>query len=87
MTAPTGADLDEFERRNQESRVCCNLPDENMVVTLIALARRAQRMEELLRRWYQSGCPDCSGDCRSANPLVPCCIVQEILAILSEPGA
>ena len=32
---------------------------------------------ETLRRWLRTGCPDCSGDCHSANPPVYGCIVGD----------
>lgn len=37
----------------------------------IKLARDA------LNRWQNTGCPDCRGDCGSANPPVNCCIMIE----------
>ena len=37
-----------------------------------------------LQRYYQSGCPDCRGDCGSANPPVSCCLPQEARAILAK---
>lgn len=30
-----------------------------------------------LERWEAYGCPDCGGDCASANPPVSCCIMRE----------
>lgn len=32
---------------------------------------------EALNRWQNTGCPDCRGDCGSANPPVNCCIMIE----------
>ena len=61
------------------------------LIRLFALARRGaaadaeiERLRAALRRWQQSGCPDCGGDCSSANPPVACCIVQETRAALEE---
>lgn len=39
-------------------------------------------LREALRRWQHYGCPDCGGDCGSANPPVSCCIMQETQAAL-----
>lgn len=30
-----------------------------------------------LQRWQYYGCPDCGGDCASANPPIACCIMRE----------
>ncbi|MEC9244618.1 MAG: hypothetical protein VYB05_07600 [Pseudomonadota bacterium] len=48
---------------------------------------REQKLEEALRRFVEIGCPDCNGDCGSANPPVMSCIMQEALAALSAPKA
>ena len=47
-------------------------------------AREIERLRGVLRRWQYSGCPDCSGDCGSANPPVMCCIMEETRAALGE---
>lgn len=47
------------------------------------LAERDALLAALLR-WQHSGCPDCSGDCGSANPPVMCCIMQETRAALAK---
>ena len=39
--------------------------------------RRIEKLEAALRRWQNYGCPDCGGDCGSANPPVACCIMTE----------
>jgi predicted S18 family serine protease len=39
---------------------------------------------EALRRWLNSGCPDCGGDCASANPPVALCIMQDTSALLAR---
>lgn len=49
-----------------------------------AARAEAERLRALLHRWQMSGCPDCGGDCASANPPVSCCIVQETQAALAE---
>lgn len=41
-----------------------------------------ERLRAILRRWQAYGCPDCGGDCGSANPPVICCIMQETRSIL-----
>ena len=41
------------------------------------------KRDAALRRWENSGCPDCGGDCSSANPPVACCIIQETRAALT----
>lgn len=66
------------------------------IATLRALAAErdaeraaAAKMRDALVRWQHYGCPDCSGDCGSANPPVMCCIMQETRAALAqqqEPG-
>lgn len=38
----------------------------------------------LLKRWQQHGCPDCGGDCASANPPVTSCIMKETAEALSR---
>jgi hypothetical protein len=46
-------------------------------------------LREALRRWQHYGCPDCGGDCGSANPPVSCCIMietRDTLAATEEPG-
>lgn len=43
-----------------------------------------ERLRAVLSRWQYSGCPDCSGDCGSANPPVMCCIMEETRAALGE---
>jgi hypothetical protein len=48
-----------------------------------AALARAERAEAVLRRWQHYGCPDCGGDCGSANPPVLCCIMQETHAALT----
>ena len=55
----------------------------------LVAARDAEvaRLREALARWQHYGCPDCSGDCGSANPPVNCCIMQETRAALAEPRA
>ena len=40
------------------------------------------RLRGSLMRWQSYGCPDCHGDCGSANPPVSCCIMQETRAAL-----
>lgn len=48
---------------------------------LLARAEAAEASMKILRaavaRWQSYGCPDCGGDCASANPPVACCIMQE----------
>jgi hypothetical protein len=52
-----------------------------------ARAERAEaaveRAVDVLRRWQREGCPDCSGDCASANPPVARCIMQETRAAIA----
>ena len=48
-----------------------------------ALAREAA-LREVLDRWYRTGCPDCRGDCGSANPPVTLCLVRETDAALTS---
>lgn len=45
------------------------------------------RLRAALERWRSYGCPDCSGDCGSANPPVSSCIMQETRAILASAPA
>lgn len=52
--------------------------------TLARLAAENARMREALSRWQSYGCPDCGGDCASANPPVLCCLVQETRAALGD---
>ncbi len=49
------------------------------------LAARMKVAEDALRRWQDTGCPDCSGDCGSANPPVLSCIMQETRSALTPP--
>lgn len=46
-----------------------------------------ERLKGLLNRWEQCGCPDCHGDCASANPPVLGCIMQDTRAALNEGAA
>jgi hypothetical protein len=41
-------------------------------------------MVEALRRWMHTGCPNCSGDCGSANPPVMSCIMVETSRLLAR---
>jgi len=43
---------------------------------------RIEALETLLQRWYETGCPNCGGDCGSANPPVIGCIVQDTHKLL-----
>ena len=43
-------------------------------------------VKALLQRWQSEGCPDCSGDCGSANPPVSMCIMQETRDVLRMLG-
>lgn len=47
-----------------------------------AMADRIEALEAALRRWESYGCPDCGGDCASANPPVACCIMRETFEAL-----
>jgi len=47
------------------------------------MSEREKALEAALLRWQSYGCPDCSGDCGSANPPVFCCIMQETRAALA----
>jgi hypothetical protein len=51
-----------------------------------ALAREAA-LREVLDRWYRTGCPDCRGDCGSANPRFTLCLVRETDAALTNTPA
>jgi hypothetical protein len=50
------------------------------------MSEREKALEAALLRWQSYGCPDCSGDCGSANPPVLCCIMQETRAALAMPA-
>lgn len=52
-------------------------------INLPALTAEVDRLREALKRWQYSGCPDCGGDCGSANPPVMCCIMEETRAALA----
>lgn len=60
----------------------------DLVVWLLERLEAAQRV---LQCWQCYGCPDCGGDCASANPPVAHCIMQETRAALAalpqEPGS
>ena len=49
-----------------------------------ALEAENERLRRVLARWQYSGCPNCSGDCGSANPPVTSCIMDETRAALGE---
>ena len=51
---------------------------------IVADGKRIAELEALLKRWQHSGCPNCSGDCGSANPPVHCCIMSETSAALGD---
>lgn len=65
--------IEKLEAEEAEfDRVIGNYASEN------ALFRdRIETLEAALRRWQNYGCPDCGGDCGSANPPVACCIMTE----------
>jgi hypothetical protein len=44
-------------------------------------------MRRLISAWQFSSCPDCSGDCASANPPVAYCVMRETSAILARLDA
>ena len=48
------------------------------------LKGEVEGLRRVLARWQYSGCPNCSGDCGSANPPVMCCIMEETRAALGE---
>jgi hypothetical protein len=48
------------------------------------LAAMLKEAKEALRRWLDSGCPDCGGDCANANPPVALCIMQDTSALLAS---
>ncbi len=43
-----------------------------------------ENAKALLKRWESYGCPDCGGDCSSANPPVSCCIMRETRAAIAK---
>ena len=49
-------------------------------------AAKVAKLKAALKRWMQSGCPDCGGDCASAIPEVSSCIVRDTRAALNEEG-
>lgn len=54
--------------------------DKRVTELLDANNREVERRRALrgaLERWLLYGCPDCSGDCSSANPPVAACIMRE----------
>ena len=48
------------------------------------LIAAAPELVEALRRWMHTGCPNCSGDCGSANPPVMSCIRVETSRLLAR---
>lgn len=46
------------------------------------LIRENERLRSALLRWRNRGCPDCGGDCHSANPPVTGCIMRDTLEAL-----
>lgn len=50
----------------------------------LTAAPDTRELVELLRRWESYGCPDCGGDCFSANPPVAMCIMSETRAALAK---
>lgn len=62
----------------------------NEVVAHNRTKAERDRMREALERWQHYGCPDCGGDCASANPPIACCIMRETheaLTSAKEPSA
>ena len=41
------------------------------------LLAKLKAHDALLRQWEGYGCPDCGGDCASANPPISLCIMRE----------
>jgi len=41
------------------------------------LLEKLKAQDGLLRQWEGYGCPDCGGDCASANPPISLCIMRE----------
>jgi len=54
--------------------------------TLRALAAERDALREALLRWQHYSCPDCGGDCGSANPPVAMCLMQQTRAALKGAG-
>ena len=54
--------------------------------TLQSQAAEIARLRGVLERWRHYGCPDCGGDCGSANPPITCCIMLETAAALAQQG-
>ena len=55
-----------------------------IAATLRALAAERDRLRDVVLRWQHYGCPDCGGDCASANPPVSMCIMQATRAALAN---
>jgi hypothetical protein len=58
---------------------------------LLSLSREIEELRgqlaqatQMLKRWQDCGCPDCGGDCSSANPPVIGCIMVETAVALRE---
>lgn len=66
-----------YQGRNATARLLRELADR-----IEADARRIAALRTALERWQSYGCPDCSGDCGSANPPVACCIMRETMEAL-----
>jgi len=50
---------------------------QELTTELHSCFHRIEKLQAALRRWLDYGCPDCGGDCGSANPPVACCIMEE----------
>jgi hypothetical protein len=57
---------------------------ESAAATLRALAAERDALRSALLRWQHYGCPECCGDCGSANPPVSCCIMRETRDALAQ---
>lgn len=52
-----------------------------------AARAQAKQAQTVLARWQHYGCPDCGGDCGSANPPVTYCLMRQTCDALAERGA
>lgn len=67
----------------EDAKVLMEICQGHLRDQFVALLDRLEASHQVLTAWQQNGCPDCGGDCASANPPVCGCLMQNTARVLS----